>query len=191
MARMQQLLGIGEDAVQMTIRRHGHSLIRTAPHVENLCCERTTVVRWRIHKYLLCLEIGLSQNIFHVLRYFGWCAVISIECGFHRHPFGFPAGLGYVRSGRKDVLIHLAADSCFASTCQTFSIAKNRGDQFLHIEKFMSFFLTERASLCSKLLRVGGGYPDKPSSCLGPGCSKNVEFRFWHFGVFFHVLLGL
>src|SRR3546814_9208436 len=106
MARMQQPLGIGEDAVQMTILRPVHSLIRTAPHVENLGCERTRVVRWRIHKYLLCLEIGLSQNIFHVLRYFGWCAVISIECGFHRHPFGFPAGLGYVRSGRKDVLIH-------------------------------------------------------------------------------------
>src|SRR3546814_18793186 len=102
MARMQQPLGIGEDAVQMTILRPVHSLIRTAPHVENLGCERTRVVRWRIHKYLLCLEIGLSQNIFHVLRYFGWCAVISIECGFHRHPFGFPAGLGYVRSGRKD-----------------------------------------------------------------------------------------
>src|SRR3546814_1643631 len=104
------------DSVQMTIRRPVQSLIGTAPHVENLGCERTRVVRWRIHKYLLCLEIGLSQNIFHVLRYFGWCAVISIECGFHRHPFGFPAGLGYVRSGRKDVLIHLAADSCFAST---------------------------------------------------------------------------
>src|SRR3546814_497713 len=72
MARMQQPLGIGEDAVQMTILRPVHSLIRTAPHVENLGCERTRVVRWRIHKYLLCLEIGLSQNIFHVLRYFGW-----------------------------------------------------------------------------------------------------------------------
>src|SRR3546814_1436378 len=41
MARMQQPLGIGEDAVQMTILRPVHSLIRTAPHVENLGCERS------------------------------------------------------------------------------------------------------------------------------------------------------
>src|SRR3546814_14447961 len=29
------------------------------------------------------------------------------------------------------------------------------------------------------------------SSCIGTGGTYNVEFRFWHFGVFFAVLLGL